>query len=404
MTPAIVLDFDEPRVIIRAMLTPDRAIDDFLGDCRSLRWSERSIRSYGDTLYRFADSLPVGIDVSKVTADHIRRYRATRSHLAVGTVAGEEAHISSWLKWLRTTGKITRNPMDEVARTKRVPAEELDVVTVETIDVPRLLEVAAPSTERNALAIASYLGPRRHAIALLRLSDYDGHAIRFKEKGSKTIVKPVPGELAHVLDASIARGEISPRASFQPDDPYLVPPEGYLSRVGHRDDRVIWRVIKRVAARAGVDAHVHALRAAFAVFYLEQNQNDADALLSLKDLLGHRSLNTTLLYLRRRNKQAGMESVRSLSWAGNTGDVVPAWLSETSPTNVGSLLASGGGRIRTSVDGVSAPDAALSEHPEVTPRVRAAKAARAAAKLRRELEGDAAAEPVGSATDPESLS
>jgi len=31
---------------------------------------------------------------------------------------------------------------------------------------------------------------------------------------------------------------------------------------------VIWRLIRRVATRAGVTAHVHALRAAFAVFYL----------------------------------------------------------------------------------------------------------------------------------------
>jgi integrase len=233
----VVLDFSAPAVIIRDMLTPDRAIDDFLGDCRSLRWSERSIRSYRDTLYRFADGLPEGLDVSKVTADHIRRYRATRAHLAVGTVAGEEAHIASFFKWLRTTRKIVRNPMDEVTRTKRIPAEDLEVTTVEIPDVVALLEAAKPGAERNATAIAAYLGPRRHAIALLRLSDYNGHVMRFREKGAKTIVKPVPAELARILDASRARLEISHTAPYQPDDPYLVPPEGYLSRLGSRDDR-----------------------------------------------------------------------------------------------------------------------------------------------------------------------
>jgi site-specific recombinase XerD len=359
----IFLDFEAPQVIIRPMLTPDRAIDDFLGDCRRRRWSERSIRSYSDTLYAFADRLPDGLDVSKITADDVRRYLTTRSHLAPGTVAGNEAHLSSWFKWMFRARKITRNPIDEIERTKRVPADELDVITVATVDVLRLLEAARPGSERNATAIVSYLGPRRHAIALLRSSDYDAGAgmIRFREKGSKTIEKPVPDELATVLDASLARGEILP----VPHD-YLVPPEGYLSRRGGRDDRVIWRLIKRVADRAGVDAHVHALRAAFAVFYLERNPDD---LLGLKELLGHRSLNTTLIYLRRLNKQAAMERVRSLSWAGADA----AWLSESPPTDLRDLSLSGGGRIRTSVAGAAADDAGSREQPHV-------------ARVRRELE------------------
>jgi site-specific recombinase XerD len=366
----VALRFDEPEVIVRNMLIPDRAIDDFLGDCRSLRWSERSIRSYRDTLYRFADGLPEGLDVSNITADHIRRYRATRAHLAVGTVAGEEAHIASLFKWLRTTRKIARNPMDEVTRTKRIPAEDLEVTTLEIPDVVALLEAAKPGAELNATAIAAYLGPRRHAIALARDTDYDGDWFRFREKGSKAIAKRVPVELATVLDASIARGEILPAPHN-----YLVPPQGPLSRKGDRDDRVIWRLIKQVAHRAGVDCHVHALRAAFAVFYLECNPDD---LLGLKELLGHRSLNTTLIYLRRLNKQARMERVRSLSWGGETA----AWLTETPRTNVGGLALSGGGRIRTSVAGAPADDPGPREHPHVT-RLRAA---RERARLLAELE------------------
>jgi hypothetical protein len=104
----------------------------------------------------------------------------------------------------------------------------------------------------------------------LRLRDYDraGGRLRFHEKGAKTIWKPVPDELAALLEAAIADGVIR-----DPDD-YLIPPEGPLSRAGDRDDRVIWRVVKRVAASVGVEAHTHALRAAFATFYLEQNPGE----------------------------------------------------------------------------------------------------------------------------------
>jgi hypothetical protein len=72
--------------------------------------------------------------------------------------------------------------------------------------------------------------------------------------------------------------------------------------------------VRRVACRCGIDCHTHALRAAFAVFFDEQNP---DKPLVLKDLMGHTSLQTTLVYLRRRDRDAGMETVRDLSWADN---------------------------------------------------------------------------------------
>jgi integrase len=100
-------------------------------------------------------------------------------------------------------------------------------------------------------------------------------------------------------------------------DDYLIPPEGYLTRKGSRDDRVIWRLVRRVAHRANVDAHVHALRAAFAVFYLERHPGDVEA---LQELMGHRSIATTQVYLRKLDRQRAMERVRDLSWGVATAD------------------------------------------------------------------------------------
>ncbi len=135
--------------------------------------------------------------------------------------------------------------------------------------------------------------------------------LRFVEKGEKVIWKPVPDELRSLLEAAIADGAIA-----EADD-YLVPPEGYLTRAGTRDDRVIWRLVRRVAERAGVRAHVHALRAAFAVFYLERHPGDVEA---LKELMGHRSIATTQVYLRKLDRQRAMERVRDLSWGVFTAE------------------------------------------------------------------------------------
>ena len=55
-------------------------------------------------------------------------------------------------------------------------------------------------------------------------------------------------------------------------------------------DRIMWRLVKGVAVKAGVTTHVHALRAAFAVQYLESNLGDTDA---LRELMGHARGETT---------------------------------------------------------------------------------------------------------------
>src|SRR4051812_18474010 len=141
------------------MLTPDYAIDDFLGDCRRRRWSERSIRSYGYTLYEFADRLPRDLDVSKITTDDVRRFLATKAHLAPGTVANHEAHVASWLRWLYMERKIASNPIDRLVRTKRIPAEDLDVVTVDPNGVRKILAAGYTWTEKLAPAIPAYMGP-----------------------------------------------------------------------------------------------------------------------------------------------------------------------------------------------------------------------------------------------------
>jgi integrase len=188
-----------------------------------------------------------------------------------------------------------------------------------------------------AVAIPAYTGARRSAVAQLTLGDYnaDRGLLRFHEKGGKTVWKPVPDELRTMIDAMIAQGVVA-----GPGD-YLVPSEGGLVRKGRRDDRVIWRSVKEVADRAGVEAHVHALRAAFATFYLESNVGDVEG---LKEHMGHESIATTQTYLRRLDKQVAMERNRSMSWGAATLD--NALLAKTSlvaENGLASSLAVGAG-------------------------------------------------------------
>lgn len=326
---------DGPRVIVRPMLILTRATDLFLDDLLSRGYSQRTVDTYRRLLDQFSDSVQDDYDVGQVTEDDCRKFFIRFNRKAAGTRAHAFSVLSSFFSWLYFGEKIKRNPLDRMVRPRRIPAEDLDVVTLSTADVRNLLEMAETWPERIAINVLAYLGPRRHAVATLRLRDYDQTRgrIRFKEKGAKTIWKPAPAKLRSLLDAAIAAGV------YQSSDDYLIPAEGKLSRSGDRDDRVIWRIVKRLAARAEIVAHVHALRAAFAVFYLEQPDADIQ---SLKDLMGHRSIATTQIYLRKRDKDAGMEPVRSLDWGDNTQ---AAEVSLLAGKRFESSADSGGGRI-----------------------------------------------------------
>ncbi len=83
---------------------------------------------------------------------------------------------------------------------------------------------------------------------------------------------------------------------------------------------MIWETVRKVALRVGLHAHVHALRAAFAVQFDEANP---DQLIALKELMGHARIETTLVYLRRKDKARAMEAVRGLSWGGAGHFVFP---------------------------------------------------------------------------------
>lgn len=295
-------------VIVRDMLTLLDAVDLFCS--RGL--AEKTRNDYRRLLHRFTDQFPRHTDVAKVGEEDILRYLARRRHLAKGTQAWEESVFSSFFDWLHSSRRIKANPMVFVPRTRRPDPETLNLKRVSSREVGLMLEAAETWSERLCLAVLAYLGPRRGALARLRLSDYHEGRLRFFEKGGKTIWKRAPDELALLLNEAVDAGVIWPA----PND-YLIPPEGRL-KAGklERDDRVIWRIVTKVADRAGVDAHTHALRAAFADFCLDSDMDGK----TLQLLMGHKSPSTTERYTQRFDRERRMDQVSSLSWKAVIAD------------------------------------------------------------------------------------
>lgn len=330
-------------------MTISRAADLWLGELQRQAKSDRTISRYRRLLDKLADTYP-DLDIDEVTASMCRRFLDSQqvrrrrlsadepAHLSKGTIAGNVSVLRGFFRWLHREQLVKRDPTERIMRPRLDPPEENDnVTTVTTDDVVRLLAEADRGDwpERLAVNTLVYLGPRRRAASMLRIGDYDPaeRTLRFFEKGGRIIRKPVPDRLADLIDAAVVAAVYG-----NPVDPaaYLIPNQRARTRAGHRDDRIIWRLVKEVADRCSppVDTHVHALRAAFAVLFLERHP---DQLFALQKLMGHRRVTTTEVYLRRMDRMQAMDTVRDLDWStansGRTGGV---------------LASSGGERIRTS--------------------------------------------------------
>jgi integrase/recombinase XerD len=292
------------------------AIDLFMGELALRKRTSETRRTYERILFQLADQVGSRKHPVEVTPAECRRFLSRWNDAAPATLALYVSCLKRFFEFLRDEGCIETSPMERIHRPRLLPAEERDVVTISDDEVTRMFSACEDWQELLTIAVLAYLGPRRRAAARVRQRDVDlkRGTMRFQEKGGKVVVKPMPDELVAILRAAWESSEVA----VGPDE-YVIPNRRPASvRRSERSPKVIWETVRRVAGRANVRSHAHALRAAFAVRFDEAHP---DQLLALKDLLGHARLETTLVYLRRRKKQLAMERVRDLSW-GSVGGFV----------------------------------------------------------------------------------
>jgi integrase/recombinase XerD len=286
-----------------------RAIDLYLGELARRNCSAETLRTYRRILDLFADRFEAK-PLDEITVTDCRTFLDRWSTASASTLAQSVSILRGFFGFLLDEGMIERTPMERIKRPRRLPPEETDVVSVSTSDAEKVIEACLDWQELLCVTTALYLGARRGALAKVRRRDVDLEAgtIRFLEKGRKVAIKPMPDEYLAILSTAEDDGVWS-----SPED-YLIPNRRPASvRRRERSDKIIWETVTRVARRAGVRAHVHALRAAFAVHFIETHPGEA---LALQDLLGHKRMETTVRhYLRRRDRQRLMGAVRDLSWS-----------------------------------------------------------------------------------------
>lgn len=298
-----------------------RALDLYEDDLALRGKSPRTRSSYRWQLEQYADFIdPHGErDVRADTEEDCRRFLGRWRNAKPATLAQRVSILRGYFAFLERHGHIDRgcSPMREIDRPPRTRPEYLDVVTTAGSDVTRLIEACRDWQELICLGAAAYLGRRRTALAEARRGDLDLERgfVRFLDKNRKVIDQPVPDEFLAVLRAAEAAGVWD-----GPED-YLIPNRRKLTtNPKGRSSKIVYETVKKVAKRARVRTHVHALRAAFAVQFLETHPGEIEV---VKELLAHDRIETTMVYLRRMNRARAMESVRDLKWSANGSVLSP---------------------------------------------------------------------------------
>lgn len=215
------------------------------------------------------------------------------------TVNRKLASMAAFCRWSVASGHLAVDPTAGVSgvRQVRIPPRALS-----RVEVNRLLRKAQQDGNPLHVAVVTLLantGLRVRELCKLTLDDVEigerSGLLRVNGKGDKQRHVPLNAESRRALAAYLEgrTGEIGPKLF-----------------VGRRGDALTvsgaWRIVKKYAYQAGVDASPHTLRHTFATRLLREADQD---LVTIADLMGHASIETTARYTRstQADQQAAVE-------------------------------------------------------------------------------------------------
>lgn len=231
--------------------------------------------------------------VLNINKDIVNKYMQNLydKNIKKSTISRKLSSLRSFYNYLYNENKIERNYFATIKNPKK---ENSLPKFVKDIDIDKMFNIPDTRTEigqRNLLIIRMLYatGLRVSELVNIELSDIDinERTIKILGKGSKERIVVFGNNTQEILKLYLNDGRLKLKRK---NNNYL-----FLNKDGERlSDRYIRKIINDIIIKASITMHVspHMLRHTFATDMLN---NGAD-LVSVKDLLGHSSLNTTSIY------------------------------------------------------------------------------------------------------------
>jgi site-specific recombinase XerC len=257
---------------------------------RTGRWGAKSARGVSYRLSNFGVVFGQR-PINQLTRHAVDRWLGNISNLAPGTRRIHLSAVRCFCRWLVDNGHIATNPTKGLTiRTPRAVPRALAMDKVE-----RLLRVLPDARARAIVMLMLHCGVRCVELSRAEVEDYDPRnaTILLHGKGGHERVLPIPGDARRALDGylverSVVSGPLFP-SCFNPSAPIGAARISTLLGEWIRDAG-----IKR-ARFDGVAAHALRHTAASDVYDATHD------LQAVQEMLGHASLATTQIYMRRAN-------------------------------------------------------------------------------------------------------
>lgn len=255
----------------------------------SRKYSKNTLHSYQKDLKNFSSYLKeLGIEeFNRISKKIVQKFMIflSQRNLSPKTISRHLSSLRSFYKFLAFNDIIDKNPLEDISNPK-IPQK-----TVKYLDehsLTDLLNLMEQDYEiRNHYLILEILystGLRVSELCNLKKSniDFDNNFIRILGKGNKVRIIPITEKLKNILLELVKKNNSQ--------DDYLFK----TKNGGKLYPKYIERIVKKYLSEISEDGKVypHLIRHTFATHLLKRGAD----IRSIKELLGHESLETTTVY------------------------------------------------------------------------------------------------------------
>ncbi len=266
-------------------------------------YSQHTVRSYKRDLWEFSEFLSrydenIGLKEADKPSIQFFLQKLTEGGLSARTIARKLATLKSFYKFLLADEKITNNPAASV-KTPKVPQSIPGFLQKKEIQA--LMELPELSTskgirDRLILELFYSTGMRISELVKIKMKDVqlENRIIRILGKGNKERLVILGEKASDAMRMYLS----NQRKNKDFKEIIFLFPRLRKSRKttseGHIHQKTVYNIVKGYLCKVSGDEKLspHSLRHTFATHMLDSGAD----LMSVKDLLGHKSLSSTQVY------------------------------------------------------------------------------------------------------------